>query len=205
METRWIWAAAVLGLLAGGCTTTKQTAPARAASEQLLLSTAADRAIARADFTGFTNKAVFLDPAYFESYDQKYVLGQIRDAISQNGAVLASSASNADIILEPRSGGLSLDTSSSLLGIPASGLPVPFAGAVEIPEIALYRSDLEFSIAKFALLAYARKEGTHFYSSGPLVGKAYLKNYKIIGMISWKRTDVPEEERVKKRHKHKER
>jgi hypothetical protein len=207
MGKKWIKAMLIgggLALLCGGCTVTKMTEPPRSASEQFLLSTAADRAIAKADLSGFANQKVFLDNSNFDSYDPKYVIGSIRDALNRAGALLVSAAAQADIILEPRSGGLSIDSSSSLLGIPSTGLPVPLAGAVSIPEIAIYKSDKDFSTAKLALLAYTNKTGGHFYSSGPLVGKAFDKNFKLIGMISWVRTDIPEEKPVKKHKKHEE-
>ncbi|HWD20548.1 MAG TPA: DUF6655 family protein [Verrucomicrobiae bacterium] len=207
MEKKWIGAllAASFMWLGTGCTTTKQTEPARAASEQLLLSTAADRALAKADFSDFAGQKIFLDNSNYESYDSKYVIGAIRDSLSRAGGLLVKTAAEADLIVEARSGGLSIDSSDSLLGIPASGLPIPLAGAVQIPELALYKSEKEFSIAKLALLAYTNKTGAHFYSSGPLVGKAFDKNFKLIGMISWVRTDVPEEIPEKRHHKkHKE-
>lgn len=196
----FILAAGLAGLLLCGCTITKMTEPPRSASEELLLSTAADRAIAKADLGSFAGQKVFLDNSNFDSYDPKYVIGSIRDALNRAGALLVKSAPEADLILEPRSGGLSIDSSSSLLGIPATGLPIPLAGAVTIPEIAIYKSDKDFSTAKLALLAYTNKTGAHFYSSGPLVGKAFDKNFKLIGMISWVRTDIPEEKPKKKRH-----
>ncbi len=206
MGYKWILpitSALGLGLLCAGCTVTKMTEPARSASEQLLLSAAADRAIAKANFTGFTNQKVFIDSSNFDSYDSKYVIGAIRDAINSAGAFLVKTAPEADLIVEARSGGLSIDSSSSLLGLPATGLPIPLAGAVSTPEIALYKSDKDFSTAKLALLAYTNKTGAHFYSSGPLVGKAYDKNFKLIGMISWVRTDVPEERPQKHQKKKK--
>lgn len=198
-----LWMAALtaagLGLLSTGCTITKMTEPTRSASEQLLLSTAADRALAKADLSMFARQKVFFDNSNFDSYDSKYVIGSLRDAICHAGAFLVKTAPEADIILEPRSGGLSIDRSDSLLGIPSTPTPVPLTGAVQLPEIYLYKSGKDFSIAKFVLFAYTNKTGEFFYSSGPLVGKAYDKNYNIIGMISWVRTDVPEEQREKKK------
>jgi len=86
-------------LLPGGCTMDKTTAPARSATEQLLLSTAADRALQATDFTIFAGRKVFLDPAYFDSYDAKYALGTVRDALNRAGALLEDNATNSDIII----------------------------------------------------------------------------------------------------------
>jgi hypothetical protein len=199
-----IWTGAIgagLALLLTGCTITKMTEPTRSATEQLLLSTATDRALAKADLSGFANQKVFFDNSNFDSYDSKYVIGSIRDAFSRAGALIVKTVPEADFIVEPRSGGLSIDSSTSLLGIPPTAAPVPLSTAVQLPELYLYKSDKDFSLAKFALLAYTNKTGGHFYSSGPLVGKAYDKNFDIIGMITWVRTDIPEEKNKKKKDK----
>ena len=63
---------AVAALLAGGgCTQTILTAPQRSATEQLLLSTAAERAVASINFSLFSGKKVFLDVSNFDSYDSE--------------------------------------------------------------------------------------------------------------------------------------
>ncbi len=70
-------------LLLAGCTTNKTTTTTRSATEQLLLSTATDHALQKVGLEIFAGKKVFLDATYFDSYDSKYVLGTIRDAISR--------------------------------------------------------------------------------------------------------------------------
>lgn len=181
-------------LLSGGCVTNKTTDPARSATEQLLLSTATDRALRSADLTAFANRKVFLDTAYFDSYDSKYVIGTIRDALSRAGALLEDSATNGDIIVEARSGALSTDDSETLFGIPSMGVPIPLAGAVQIPELAFYKSQKQDSTAKIALLAFAKDSRAHVYSSGPLDGKSYDKHYKLL-FVSWIRTSIPEKQK----------
>jgi hypothetical protein len=183
--------------LSGGCITNNKTTPPRSATEQLLLSTAADRALRSADLELFANRKVFLDATYFDSYDSKYVLGAIRDALSRAGALLEDNAANSDIIVEARSGALSIDNSVLLFGIPNMGVPIPFAGAVQIPEVAFYKSDKERSTAKIALLAFAKESRAHVYSSGPLDGKSYDNHYKIL-FIAWVHTNIHEKVRAKK-------
>jgi hypothetical protein len=187
-----------LALFMSGCASFKITEPPRSATEQLLLSTSADRALASADFTFFANQKVFLDTTYFDSYDSKYAVGEIRDALSRAGALLENSTTNSDIIIEARSGALSTDSADSLIGVPSTGLPIPLAGAVSIPEIALYKSDRQSSYAKIALLAYANQSHAHIYSSGPLVGKSY-NNYRKILFLGWIRSDIPEKQKKEKK------
>src|SRR5438270_13541526 len=78
----------LLALFAAGCATSDMTNPPRSVTEQLLLSTAADRAMTNGDFSIFNGKKVFVDSTYFDSYDARYVMGTIRDALSSAGARL---------------------------------------------------------------------------------------------------------------------
>jgi hypothetical protein len=188
--------AAVAALLAGGgCAQTTLTAPQRSATEQLLLSTAAERAILSTNLSMFNGKKVFVDGSFFDSYDSKYAIGTIRDALSRSGAMLVSNVTNSDIIVEARSGALSIDAAETLIGVPSAGVPVPLAGAVSIPELALFKSQKQFSLAKLALLAYETHGGKHVYSSGPMIGKAYNHYYRIIGFITYTSTDIPAKHR----------
>ena len=192
----------LMALLAAGCATSDMTNPPRAITEQLLLSTAADRAMTNHDFSAFNHKKVYVDSTYFEGYDSKYALGAVRDALSSAGALLVDAVTNCDIIIQARSGGLSTDSSDSLIGVPKMGMPVPLSGALQIPEVALWKSQKQNSIAKFALLAYDRDTREHIYSSGPLVGRAYNNYFKLLGIITWTSTDIPEKKKHKKHKSH---
>jgi hypothetical protein len=192
----WISTLLALAVLAvAGCSTANTTNPPRSVTEQLLLSTAADRAIRSTSLIDFRDKKVFLDQTYFDSYDSKYVIGSIRDALSQAGALLEPAAGGADIIIEARSGGDSIDASDTLVGIAQTGLPIPLAGVLNVPELAIYKSTRQNAIAKFALLAYDAHSRGHVFSSGPIVGTAYNKYYKLLGIIQWTASDIPEKKR----------
>jgi uncharacterized protein DUF6655 len=184
----------VLAALFCGCASTSITNPPRSATEQLLLSTSADRALASTDLTPFAGQKFFLDTTYFDSYDSKYAEGEIRDAFSRAGALPVSAAKSADVIVEARSGGLSIDYMESLIGVPHIAIPIPLTGTFEMPEIAFYKTEKQFSYAKIALLAYANQSRAHVYSSGPLLGRAYNNYHKIL-FISWVFTDIPEKQK----------
>jgi len=180
-----------------GCLQTNMTQPPRSASEQLLLSTVADRAVRTVSLTNFANQKVFVSTNFFESYDAGYALGTIRDALSQAGALLVDHKNDADVIVEARSGALSIDRSDSVLGIPSTGVPIPLAGTVAIAEIALLKSEKQYALGKIALLAYSTHSGAHYFSSGPMVGRAHLYYYKFLGIISYTSTDIPEQTKKK--------
>ncbi len=184
----------VAALVGGGCASYRLTNPPRSATEQLLLSSAADRALVSVDLSVFLNQRVFLDATYFDGYDSKYAIGEIRDALNRAGALLEPDARDAGIIIEARAGALSTDSADTLIGVPNTGLPIPLAGTVSIPEVALYKSEKQFAYAKIALLAYANQSRAHVFSSGPLAGKSYNKYHKIL-FIAWTSTDLPEKQK----------
>jgi hypothetical protein len=191
----------VATLAFAGCASQETTSPPRSATEQLLLSSATDQALANANLNVFAGQKVYLDFTYFDGYDSKYVEGTIRDAFSRAGALLAPDSKSADVIVEARSGAYSIDTNSAFFGIPSIPLPIPGTAEEPVtPQVSFFQEQSQVSYAKFSLLAYSNKTRAHVYSSGPLDGKAY-NTYKAILFISWWATDVPE--KVKGKHKQK--
>ncbi len=185
-------------LFAGGCASNDVTNPPRSVTEQLLISTAMDRALTNGDLSVFNGKKVFVDASYFDSYDQKYALGTIRDALSSAGALLVDNITNSELVVEARAGALSVDYDTTLFGIPNMGIPIPLAGALQIPELAFYKSEKQNSIGKIALLAYDTKSRKHYYSTGSMLGKSH-NYYHEIFFISWVTTDIPEKQKNEKK------
>jgi hypothetical protein len=185
-----------LAVIASGCAAqTRLTHTKRSAVEQLLFSTAADRAWQRADPSVFNGKKVYVDTNYFEGDDKLYALGTLRDVLSSNGALLMANAQEAEVIIEPRSGAFSIDSSDSIIGLPKIPIPIPAAGTLETPEVALFKSEKQFSTAKFAYLAFEQTSRKHVASSGPLVGRANIKYYKVLWLIKWTKTTIPEKQK----------
>jgi hypothetical protein len=188
-------------VLLTGCISQEETSPPRSATEQLLLSSAADRALTQANLNVFAGQKVYFDFSYFDSYDSKYVEGAIRDAFSRAGALMAEDNKSADVIVEGRAGAYSIDTNSSFIGIPSIPLPIPGTAEEPVtPQLAVYQKLAQISYAKFALLAYSNKTRAHIYSSGSLDASTH-NTYKSILFVSWWSTDVPE--KVKPKHKQK--
>ena len=172
-----------LGLLfavvVSGCHSVKTSEPPRTAVEQLLLSTAANGAMRTVDFSWLEGRKVFVEDKYFESYDKGFAVGVIRERLSASGALLVRTNDKADVIVEIRSGALSVHSSQTLFGLPTLGLPIPLAGPVQTPELAIYKSQLSDSIAKFALFAYERETGKYIHASAPMLGHAHYHLYSV--------------------------
>jgi len=196
LKWKRVWVLALSGMLCG-CHSVKVSEPPRTALEQLLLSSAADRAVVPVDLAWVKGLAIFVQDKYFESYDKGYAISLIRDRLSLAGGRLIKEEDKADYIVEIRSGGLGMNTSQTLFGIPSFALPIPFSGPIQTPELAFYKSQKADSTGKFALFAYKRDSGEHLESTGPMAGKAHFYFYKLF-FVSWQRTDVTELQRQPK-------
>ncbi len=179
-----------IGLMSTGCHTSKLTEPPRTVAEMVMLSHAADQAIAQLDLDPVQGKKVFLDASYFESVDGKYVIGALREAIAIHGGILVDELDASQWVMELRNRGLGMDTRSALFGLPAMEIPVPFAGRVASPELALYKANLADSIASFAVVVYDRQEGLMLATATEGEGMSKLNQYQLLGFIKWRSTDV---------------
>lgn len=185
----------VFGIVLGatsGCVKYRSSEPKRTATEQLLLSTAADHALENINVSLLEGRTVFLNTTYFDAIDKEYVIGSIRDLFFSSGAPVVDDLDEAEVVVEVRSGAFSIDGADTLTGMPTLPFPVPFAGVIQTPEIPLYKAERQKSIAKFALVAYERDSGKHVTSTGPTIGTAYDNHYQILGLIKFNLTDIPE-------------
>ncbi len=173
-----------------GCATERESNPPRTATEELLISTAADRAASQMLAAFLPNARVFVDAQYFEGLDSKYTIGAIRDQLAKDGAHLIADRGSADIVIEIRSGAQSIDETSTLFGVPNMDLPVPLAGALKIPEIALFKVAREIGTSKIAMTGYAQKDGTYKFSVGLDYGYSHRNQWTLLILFSWNSDDL---------------
>jgi hypothetical protein len=174
-----------LFLIVGACSTVRDTLPARAATEQLLLSAAVDRAARQLTLNIPRDKKVYVDSQYVEGYDSKYAAGAIRDSLLRQGIRLINTRADADTIVEARVGALSIDERRRLVGIPDTELPIPLSGQLKTPEIAFFKKHQWKGIAKLAVTAYDAKSGVLVDSSAPQYGSSDKTDWVILLFISW--------------------
>lgn len=177
---------------ASGCMSSKITSPDQTGIEQLLLGTAADRALAQIDFSAFRDRVVFVDARYLDAYRAHYVTASLRDKLGAAGAWLTDERNDAEFILEPRASALSIDESETMVGLPSISVPVPMSGGLAIPEAALYKSFKQNSIGKLAVTGYSARRDAPAISLGPAVGRAYYNRWWMLFAVSFRTTDLPE-------------
>lgn len=166
----------VLAVSAVGCGTTRWSDSSRTATEQLLISTAVDRAVDNMDFRPLADKYVYLDPQFLDCVDNRYVVSTLRQHMLSEGCILMPDAVSADLVVEVRSGGVGTDHHDVLVGIPAISVPGGTTAGVPsaIPEIPFAKSTSQRGVAKLSCFAYNRETGQAVWQSGvfPVVSTA---------------------------------
>jgi hypothetical protein len=185
-------------LVLAGCTTESTSKPARSAIEELLISTAAERAADKLILQMPSKAKVFVDTTNFDGTDSKYAISAIRDSLLRQGVHLADDKKSAQTVIEIRSGALSTEEKTFLIGIPSFNIPIPLAASgLTFPEIALYKSDDQEGVAKFAFTAYDLKEGTLNESGVPQFGFSHDIQKTILIFYSWSMNDIfPQDQNV---------
>ena len=181
--------AALMLVCTSGCATTKTTNTARTATEQLLLSNAIDQSLNKVDFSAMHGRKVFLDPTYLDGVDTQYVISSLRHHLLYNGVSLAATADKADVILEPRSGGIGTDTTESYYGIPGISLP---GGILTLPEIKLVTRMNQHATAKIGLAAYDADE-REIVGGGISIAQAQHNNWHVLGVGPFTTGTIKEE------------
>lgn len=179
-------------LLVAGCATDRQTDPAQTATEQLLVSKAVDRSVDRVSMSFQPGTKVFLDTQFFDTdtvVRPKYTIAAVREKLLRQGASLVDERKAADTVVELRSAAQSIDYSNFLVGIPSFPMPIPLAGTLQFPEIALFKIDKQKGVSQISLVAYGRDSGSLIAAAGPEVGTS-LKSRIVVLLVGWTNDDV---------------
>jgi hypothetical protein len=189
-----------LVLSLSGCGTLwKTNVPDRSSLDQILISTAAERAAQSltSDSAGqaVTNLAQslgksFIEAKNFKTSDELYALQVIRNSFLAAGVVLVDDVKNAQTVIEVAAGALSVDTSNSLVGIPAMAIPIPLAGNVQIPEMPLYKNATNRGLAKFAIALYDARTGKTKGKPFTAIGTATVDSWEVLLFFKFMTNDL---------------
>jgi len=180
----------LLLLVLGACSTQRESLPGRTATEQLIFSTAIDRVCDKIALDLPAGTKVFVDAAYVEGTDSKYLVASLRDRILRHGGSLVAARDQADLVFEPRIGALSIDRKNTLVGIPSIPVPIPLAGDLTLPELALFKRDRRQGVIKLALTSYDAKTGALRDSQEPTYAFSHQTDWVVLLFISWDSNDL---------------
>lgn len=192
--------AVVLCLALAGCTTERVTEPQESATEQLLITTAVDRAVGRLTVALPAGSRLFVDATYVDTAPSdhlrypKYLVGTVRDHLVRQGFRLADERGQADVVVELRSGAQSIDHDGFLIGLPAVPLPVPLTGStMTLPEVALYKRDRRSGVAKVAITLINRADGSLAAPGDMAFGTVDRTGWTALLFFSWEDNQLPPE------------
>lgn len=196
-----VWRASFLVLIAalGGCTSDQVPDASRApAEQQLAVTKAVDHAVDNLKLEIVPHTRVFVDSSFIDTEDKgivlpKYTIGAVRDLLLRTGANLVPERKEADLVAELRTGAQAVNRKDMLVGVPSFSIPVPMAGPMSTPEIALFKRDTQKGISKIALTLFNAKTGALVDSTGATYGDSRLIKYQALLVFNWTDEDVAPE------------
>jgi hypothetical protein len=185
-------------LFGPGCATVRVTDPAETATQEFLESQATRLAIQQVIVDQLRDRRVYVDTSFLTTVRENsdslsfkqtpqlylYLVAELRAKLLLNGVRLVDKPEKAEIVVEPRTGGISVDHEEFLLGLP--NITVPTEGVADVPfttpEIAILKSTKQFGFASVAFVAYWHDTGELVTSSGPYVGRTAREDIWIFGL-----------------------
>ena len=196
--------------LATGCIgNIRETTTARTSTEMLLISTAAERAVADLDVSDLRGKRVAIDDSRFDSVDKPYVVSALRHHVAEAGATLLPDAKGLKVkdaagkdtevlperIVELRNGALGIYDKGWGIGVPPLPLPVPQTSLTMVtPGIYFFYRSKQEGWAKFQAWVYDPKELAYRSKSKDLWGHTYASKwwFLFVGPFDWSNDVYPD-------------
>jgi hypothetical protein len=183
--------AALLALTLAGCALThEQSKTPRTATEQLLLSQALERSIARVSMPLPDGATVFVETAGLKHAafpDDVFVSDLVASRLATMGARIQKKEEDASYRVRVVVQALGTDQESSFLGMPpVTSVLLPFA----LPEMAVYKQERQNGIARLSLEFFERATGRLITSTRWYEGKTYFAQYTLFFFIGLRRTDL---------------
>ena len=186
-------------ILTTGCTgEIRETTTPRTATEQLLISTAGERAMKKFEkkLVKLRGKRVAIDDSKFESVQKLYVVSSLKNLLSRNEIKVVPMKKKKyrvvggkevelgpNYVIEIRSAALGIKDSSFGLGVPPLPIPIPQTNLTSVaPGLYLFNRDKQEGWAKFQFWIYEPVTDTYIDQSGDLWGKAYYTQWIFFGI-----------------------
>jgi len=171
-------------LVGAGCGSTRITSTSRSATEQLLLTTAADRAIFGIDFRPLVGWPVYLDTSNLSAVDKDWLTYRLREVMTGQGVQLVDDRQSAAVIVEAGAAVYATDSFNGFLGVPS----VPFVGtlvglpALTSPEVSIADKTEQFGVSRIALFARDAETGRMVWRSGTRLADSSYRIHNIAGV-----------------------
>ncbi|MFC1706191.1 DUF6655 family protein [Planctomycetota bacterium] len=165
----------LLSVIASGCIgDVRKTTTDRTATEQLLISTAAERAVARIDAEKLKGRTVYVDVDRLECIDRGYVVSAFCEIMGLAGAHVLRNPDKADVIVEARSGVLNAYKGTWNLWFPVVIILNAAGEPEESPKVLEIGYGLREGWARIQAFAYERETGKFLFGWGDGWGYAHV-------------------------------
>lgn len=155
----------------------KESDTARTGLEQLLISNAVDKSLAKVDFRPVSGAKVFLKTDLLDCVDKNYVLLSMRSKLLANHCSLVDKAEDAEIVMEVASGGVGTDRTEMVVGTPE--IPLGLMGSV--PKVNFYERKKAMGTAKLAIIATDAKTKQPVINSGFALARSDHQHWSVMG------------------------
>lgn len=182
------WGLVACALLGSGCTVRETTTP-RTATEVLLVSTAAERAVQSYDAGPLAGRRVAIDLSRYEGIDKSYVESALRTQVVRGGGRLVKDlrakrpeAPPPEVVIEVRSGTLGIWDGDFTIGFP----PMDVGSAVEeapitTPPLYLVNRGSQQGYCKLQLFSYELASQRVLQREHELWGRSYYNEWWVLG------------------------
>jgi hypothetical protein len=175
--------AAVTLSLAGCIGNIRETTSPRSATEMLLISTAAQRAVLQYEAETLAGRKVFIDMTNFDSIDKGYVVSALRDHLATHGAIIVAAQADSDVVLEVRNGGLGIYDGAFTLGVPPMPIGAPgIPAAMVSPPLYVFSRKTSQGWAKFDFWTYDPKTMLYLNHTPSRWGSAFYNQWFVFGL-----------------------
>ena len=163
-----------------GCATMKHSDTARTGVEQLLISSAADKALDKVDFRPISQAKVYLETKYLDCVDKNYIIVSLHQRLMRYKCTLVDKAEDAQVIVEVASGGVGTDRNELFVG--TSEIPLPPPSPVSIPRLALMERKRAMGTAKLTVLAYDAQTKAPVINNGYTLARSDHNTLNLLGL-----------------------
>lgn len=183
-------------IVLSGCSTPRVTDTSRSAEEMLLLSDSLDKALEQIDFRRFAGKRVFLKADDLVAVDKNYAIDAFNILFGRQGLIVVADAKDAQFVINVGNGTWATSNNTYLFGVPPSGIPILFAGTLQVPEIAFYKSITQIGICKMRISVWSQNSPRHLCASRKVLASSVFKRMSIFG-ISYHHTNIENADDIK--------
>jgi len=175
---------------ATGCAATHQSTTARTGVEQALLTETARQAVNEMQVPPMDGKAYAIKPEGFEAVEKAFVLSSLSEKLLKAGGRLPQGDAKPDVDVEPRTNYAQIDQGVFLVGLPSIPIPVPGAGVVQSPELAIFKKDTQKARTKFSAFGVNKSDGSLAFATESPASKRYYTRWTILFIFNFKSSNL---------------